>query len=160
MSDDLNLERDVFHTGNPDSTLWEFKHGAGNFKRGDINGLREIKRRASRHALVHRENNFTKTTPSQPGTPSEPLHIAPESSETRLTNLEYALHDMSSRLQRYEDYSQYMHTRHQATMESASRLFYINHELSRAMLSVIPPDSIIHRDGMFANHFSTQSLCR
>jgi hypothetical protein len=142
----FHKERDVFHTGNPDSTLWEFKHGAGNFKRGDINGLREIKRRASRHALVHRENSFAKATPPQPGTPSEPLHIPHESTDTRLANLEYALHDMSSRLQRYEDYSQYLHSRHQAALESSSRLLYINQELSRALLSVIPPDSMAHRD--------------
>jgi hypothetical protein len=47
---------DVFHTGSPDTALWEFKHGAGSFKRGDLVGLREIKRRASRHALIHRES--------------------------------------------------------------------------------------------------------
>jgi hypothetical protein len=99
---------------------------------------------------VHRENNFAKTTPSQPGTPSEPIHIPThESTDTRLANLEYALHDMSSRLQRSEDYSQYLQSRHQATLDSTSRLCYINQELSRAILSIIPPDSMAHREGTF-----------
>ena len=30
---------DVFHTGSPESPLWEFKHGNGNFKRGDLVGI-------------------------------------------------------------------------------------------------------------------------
>ncbi len=64
---------DVFANGSDSTTLWEFKHGGGNFKRGDLVGLREIKRRASRHALVHREYNNQKPTMSQPGTPAEAM---------------------------------------------------------------------------------------
>jgi hypothetical protein len=43
---------DVFHTGSPDSPVWEFKHGNASFKRGHLVGLREIKKKTSRHALV------------------------------------------------------------------------------------------------------------
>ncbi|EGY16328.1 flocculation suppression protein [Verticillium dahliae VdLs.17] len=83
---------DAFHTGNPDMALWEFKHGNGNFKRGDLVGLREIKRRASRHALVHRDYPNTKPSTSQPGTPAEPMPPPPpESAETRGGSVEHAL---------------------------------------------------------------------
>ncbi|KAF3349620.1 Putative sucrose utilization protein SUC1 [Verticillium dahliae VDG2] len=82
---------DAFHTGNPDMALWEFKHGNGNFKRGDLVGLREIKRRASRHALVHRDYPNTKPSTSQPGTPAEPMPPPPpESAETRGGSVEHA----------------------------------------------------------------------
>ncbi|KAI4127898.1 MAG: hypothetical protein LQ338_002983 [Usnochroma carphineum] len=94
---------DVFHTGSPDSALWEFKHGNGNFRRGDLAGLREIKRRASRHALIHRDSFSAAHKPSvsQPGTPSEPV---PElSSEARIANLEHSLYELQMRLLRTED---------------------------------------------------------
>ena len=95
---------DVFHTGQPDSALWEFKHGNGNFKKGDLAGLREIKRRASRHALIHRES-FTspqhKPSVSQPGTPAEPATVDP--TDLRLTNIEHNLYDMHARLMRTEE---------------------------------------------------------
>lgn len=96
------LVSDVFHTGSPESTLWEFKHGNGNFKRGDLAGLREIKRRASRHALIHRDSFSTPHKPSvsQPGTPAEPL---PDAGDSRLTNLEHSLYDMHARLMRTEE---------------------------------------------------------
>ena len=93
---------DVFHTGSPESTLWEFKHGNGNFKRGDLAGLREIKRRASRHALIHRESFSSphKPSASQPGTPAEPL---PETGDMRLMHIEYSLQEMHNRLMRTEE---------------------------------------------------------
>jgi hypothetical protein len=113
---------DVFHTGSPESPLWEFKHGNGNFKRGDLVGLREIKRRASRHALVHRDSYSAPKPPlSQPGTPAEPMQIIQESTESRLTQLEHTLYDMHARLQRSEDNSQFLHVRNQIVMESLSR---------------------------------------
>ena len=88
---------DVFHSGAPDANLWEFKHGNGNFKRGDLVGLREIKRRASRHALVHREYN-QKPPSSAPGTPAEPMPLMLESGDSRFTNLnvEHMLHDLNT----------------------------------------------------------------
>lgn len=68
---------DVFHTGSPDSPLWEFKHGGGNFNRGDLIGLREIKRRASRHTLIHRDSFSTPSARAsfqQPSLPAAPPH--------------------------------------------------------------------------------------
>lgn len=94
---------DVFHTGSPESTLWEFKHGNGNFKRGDLAGLREIKRRASRHALIHRDSFSTPHKPSvsQPATPAEPMPA--DVGEVRLANLEHSLYDVHARLMRTEE---------------------------------------------------------
>lgn len=93
---------DVFHTGSPESTLWEFKHGNGNFKRGDLAGLREIKRRASRHALIHRDSFSSPHKPSisQPGTPAEPV-VDP--AELRLQALEHSVFDLHARLSRTEE---------------------------------------------------------
>ncbi|KAL7813813.1 HSF-type DNA-binding domain-containing protein [Trichoderma gracile] len=142
----FHKERDVFHTGNPETTLWEFKHGNGNFKRGDLVGLREIKRRASRHALVNRENTFPKTSTSQPGTPIEPVQVPPDSIEARIANLEHSLYDTAARLQRSEESAHYMHVKNQAIMETLNRLLFFNQELSKGMLSLVPPDNPIHRD--------------
>ncbi|KAI5456348.1 HSF-type DNA-binding-domain-containing protein [Mariannaea sp. PMI_226] len=142
----FHKERDVFHTGNPDTTLWEFKHGNGNFKRGDLVGLREIKRRASRHALVHRESNYSKSATSQPGTPAEPIPLPPDSGDTRASNIEHTLYDLSARLQRSEESAHYMHVKNQAVMEALSRLLHFNQELSRAVVSLVPADSSISRD--------------
>ncbi|KAG5928288.1 hypothetical protein E4U42_000946 [Claviceps africana] len=144
----FHKERDVFHTGNPDTTLWEFKHGKGNFKRGDIAGLREIKRRASRHALVHREATFPKPNSSQPGTPADSLPPPPDTIDGRLASLEHMLYDMNVRLQRSEDNAHYMHVKNQAALETLGRLLSFNQELSRAMLTLVPPESAVHRDVM------------
>lgn len=92
---------DVFHSGSPDSTMWEFRHGNGNFKKGDLVGLREIKRRASRHALTHRDSfSGHKTMPPQPGTPAEPL---PDTLEQRMVQMEHAVYRMNQRLSRTDD---------------------------------------------------------
>lgn len=151
---------DVFHTGSPESPLWEFKHGNGNFKRGDLVGLREIKRRASRHALVHRDSYSAPKVPlSQPGTPAEPIHGIQDSTESRLTNLEHTLYDMHARLQRSEDNSQFLHVRNQVVLEALSRSLQLNHEMSRAILSLAPsPDSPIHRDGKSTSYFVPGTL--
>lgn len=107
---------DVFHTGSPDSALWEFKHGNGNFKRGDLVGLREIKRRASRHALIHRDS-FSNHKPGVPqqGAPSEPIHDA---TEQRFLNLEHSLYDMHSRLARSEESNAALSARCQTMADS------------------------------------------
>ena len=137
---------DVFANGSDSTTLWEFKHGQGNFKRGDLVGLREIKRRASRHALVHREYNNQKPTPSQPGTPAEPIPM-PDGSDPRLGSMEHTLYEMSARLQRSEESSHYMHIKHQTLMDTVMRLLHFNQELSRTVLQLVPgQDSQIHRD--------------
>ncbi|KJZ80158.1 hypothetical protein HIM_00008 [Hirsutella minnesotensis 3608] len=142
----FHKERDVFHTGNPETTLWEFKHGNGNFKRGDLMGLREIKRRASRHALVHRESNYNKPNPTSQGAPTEPAQMTSDSTDSRLANLEHTLYDMSARLQRSEENAHYINMKNQAAMDAMNRLLYFNQELSRAVLSVAPADSSTHRD--------------
>ncbi|KAJ1338232.1 heat shock transcription factor eukaryote [Microdochium nivale] len=137
---------DVFHTGNPDSALWEFKHGNGNFKRGDLVGLREIKRRASRHALVHREYSNQKPTSSQPGTPSEPMPPIHDSADPRVVGVEHSVYDLASRLQRSEENAHFMHIKQQAMVETINRLLQFNQEISRALLSLVPPESPVHRD--------------
>jgi HSF-type DNA-binding len=103
---------DVFHTGAPDSTLWEFKHGNGNFKRGDLIGLREIKRRASRHTLIHRDSFSTGSKPLAPTQPISQPHGAPDTMadpvEQRLSILEHSYFDMHARLARSEDSNMYL----------------------------------------------------
>jgi hypothetical protein len=144
---------DVFQHGTPDATLWEFKHGNGNFKRGDLVGLREIKRRASRHALVHREYNSQKPPPSQPGTPAEPMPPMQEGGNPQLSNIEHTLYELSARLQRHEENAHYMQIKHQAVLDTVSRLLQFNRELSQAVLALAPnPDSPIHRDGRWRPH--------
>lgn len=129
--------------------MWEFKHGNGNFRRGDLVGLREIKRRASRHALVHREySNSQKPPPSQPGTPAEPMPPMHEGADGRLGIMEHTLFDLSARLQRHEENAQFMQIKNQAIMETVTRLLQFNQDLSRAVLGLTPsPDNPIHRDG-------------
>ncbi|KAL7624351.1 Flocculation suppression protein [Parahypoxylon ruwenzoriense] len=137
---------DVFHTGSPETALWEFKHGNGNFKRGDLVGLREIKRRASRHALVHREYNNQKPTPPQPGTPAEPMPPIHDGSDPRLSGIEHSLYEVTTRLQRSEENAHYMNVKQQAMADTMNRLLQLNQELSRTVLSLVPPDNPIHRD--------------
>lgn len=144
----VDIERDVFHTGSPDTTLWEFKHGNGNFKRGDLAGLREIKRRASRQALVHRENNYPKPSSSLPGTPAEPIQLPPDTADARLANLEHSFYDLSARFQRSEEAAHYASIKNQALMETVGRMMSFNQELSRSLLSLAPPESSIQRDGL------------
>lgn len=116
---DLSVS-DVFHQATPDSPLWEFKHGGGSFRRGDLVGLREIKRRASRHSLVHRDSYSNPKPPmSQPGTPAEPIHSGmQESTETRLSQLENHMYDVHARLQKSEDNSSLVHVRNQVVMNA------------------------------------------
>ncbi|KAK1141408.1 Flocculation suppression protein [Aspergillus melleus] len=136
---------DVFHTGSPDSALWEFKHGNGNFKRGDLNGLREIKRRASRHALIHRDSfPGHKTAVSQPGTPAEPV---PDATEARLMNLEHSLYDMHNRLSRAEEGNVTLNARYQSMAESLARCYHWTHSISRFLQGMIPDrEGLLYRD--------------
>lgn len=122
---DSSSVSDVFHAGTNESPLWEFKHGNGNFKRGDLVGLREIKRRASRHALIHRDSfpGHTKATvASQPGTPAEPVQDA---TETRLMHLEHSLYDVYGRLNRAEEGNMALNSRCQAMAEGLSRCYHV-----------------------------------
>ena len=115
---------DVFHNGSPDSTLWEFKHGNGNFKRGDLAGLREIKRRASRHALIHRDSFPShKTAASQPGTPAE---TGPDATDARLMSLEHSMYEMYNRLSRAEEGNLTLNSRCQGMAESLARCYHVS----------------------------------
>jgi hypothetical protein len=117
---------DVFHTGSPDSPLWEFKHGNGSFKRGDLVGLREIKRRASRHALIHKDSFSAPKVPSAPppGAPVEPM---PDPVESRLNGLEHSLYEMHARVSRTEASYDYLNQRNSLLMEGMMRC----HQVSR-----------------------------
>ncbi|PYH72553.1 flocculation suppression protein [Aspergillus vadensis CBS 113365] len=136
---------DVFHTGSPDSALWEFKHGNGNFKRGDLVGLREIKRRASRHALIHRDSfPGHKAAASQPGTPAEPV---PDVTESRLMNLEHSMYDLHARLRNAEEGNATLTARCQSMAESLTRCYHWTHSISRFLQGMIPDrESLLYRD--------------
>ncbi|KAL1865987.1 Flocculation suppression protein [Paecilomyces lecythidis] len=136
---------DVFHTGSPDSALWEFKHGNGNFKRGDLVGLREIKRRASRHALIHRDS-FSNHKPGVPqqGAPSEPIHDA---TEQRFLNLEHSLYDMHSRLARSEESNAALSARCQTMADSLVKCCQWTHSMSHFLMALVPDrSSPLYRD--------------
>lgn len=143
----LTAVSDVFHTGSPDSPLWEFKHGGGNFKRGDLLGLREIKRRASRHALIHRDsfsNQPKMAIPVQPGTPVEALQ---DPVEARLGMLEWNMQEAYGRLARSEETCAAMTAKCQALIEGLSRCHHWNQQLSSHLLILVPdPDNPVHRD--------------
>ncbi|KAF2712229.1 hypothetical protein K504DRAFT_373782 [Pleomassaria siparia CBS 279.74] len=137
---------DVFHTGSPDSPLWEFKHGNGSFKRGDLVGLREIKRRASRHALIHRDSFSAPKVPTGPpaGAPVEPM---PDPVESRLNALEHSVYEMHGRMQRSEDSCIYLNQKNTFLMEGMMRCHQWNHELTNYIIAMVPdPESQIHRD--------------
>ncbi|KAI9732608.1 MAG: hypothetical protein M1834_003944 [Cirrosporium novae-zelandiae] len=136
---------DVFHNGSPESPLWEFKHGNGNFKRGDLIGLREIKRRASRHALIHRESYPNhRSSISQPGTPAEPM---PDTTEARLLHLEHQLFDMRTRLNRSEENQNVMNSKFQALADGLLRCHQWNHSLTHFLLNMVPdPENAVFRD--------------
>ncbi|MCJ1289416.1 hypothetical protein MMC34_000948 [Xylographa carneopallida] len=137
---------DVFHTGAPESTLWEFKHGNGNFKRGDLAGLREIKRRASRHALIHRDSFSSPHKPSvsQPGTPAEPM---PETGDIRLQTIEHNLYEMHSRLMRTEESNSALSSKCLMLSDSLSRCHQWTQDLAHIVIRLIPDqDSQAFRD--------------
>lgn len=142
---------DVFHTGSSESALWEFRHGNGNFKKGDLMGLREIKRRASRHTLIHRDSFASqppppppamKPGPSQPGTPAE---MIPDTDQ-RLTYLESLLHDVYSRLARTEDSYAIMSTRCQNLTDNISKCHTWIKQLSQTVHAALPPDTTLRTD--------------
>ncbi|KAI9820217.1 MAG: hypothetical protein M1827_005839 [Pycnora praestabilis] len=137
---------DVFHTGSPESTLWEFKHGNGNFKRGDLVGLREIKRRASRHALIHRDSFSAghKASISQPGTPAETVS---DSADARLSNLEHNLYDVYARLARTEESYSMINSKCQALIEGLIKSHLWSYDLANTVMGLLPgPDHPIHRE--------------
>ncbi|CAN9103750.1 unnamed protein product [Alternaria alternata] len=138
---------DVFHTGSPDTPLWEFKHGNGNFKRGDLVGLREIKRRASRHALIHRDSFSAPKLPTGPPA-AQPVEPMPDPTESRLQNLEHSLYDMHARMQRSEDTCAYLNQRSSVLAEGMMKCHQWNQDLATLIMQMVPdPENPIHRDG-------------
>ena len=139
---------DVFHTGSSESAMWEFRHGNGNFKKGDLLGLREIKRRASRHTLIHRDSfpsQPPKPGPPQVGQPGTPAEIIPDT-DSRLAYLENMLHDMYSRLSRTEDSYVLMASRCQNLTENIGKCHQWIRQLSHNMYTALPPDSALRGD--------------
>ncbi|EKV15978.1 Flocculation suppression protein [Penicillium digitatum PHI26] len=135
---------DVFHTGSPDSALWEFKHGNGNFKRGDLAGLREIKRRASRHALIHRDSFPSHKAASQPGTPAEPVADA---TEARILTLEANYYELHARMARAEEGNITLNSRCHAMTDSLTKCYQWTHSISRFLQAIVPDrESPLHRD--------------
>ncbi|MBE7180829.1 MAG: hypothetical protein INR71_06400 [Terriglobus roseus] len=131
----MHTVSDVFHTGQPDSPLWEFKHGNGNFKRGDLVGLREIKRRASRHALIHRDSFSAAAAggPSKPGASVQqplpgavPVEPVPDPVEARLAMLEHNMYDVHHRLTRAEDGNAFLNSKCQALTEGLLRCHQVS----------------------------------
>ncbi|KAM0142943.1 hypothetical protein ACHAO1_000777 [Botrytis cinerea] len=142
-----NAVSDVFHQNAPETPLWEFKHGQNSFKRGDVVGLREIRRRASRQSLVHRDSYSAPKPPlSQPGTPGEPIQPIQESTESRLIQLEHGLFDMHAKQAREAENQQFFHVRHQGIMDILTRVLQMNYEMSRMIASLSGADSGLHRD--------------
>ncbi len=148
MRADISTVSDVFHTGSPDSPLWEFKHGAGNFKRGDLVGLREIKRRASRHALIHRDS-FSKPPkmPPMPPQPGTPMEAPQDPTEARFGMLEWQMQDMYSRLSRTEEAYSAVTAKCQTLLDGLTRCHQWNNDLSSHLLTLVPdPDNPVHRE--------------
>ena len=143
---------DVFHNGAPDNTLWEFRHGNGNFKRGDLVGLKEIKRRASRHTLIHRDSFSTGSKSLAPAQPvPQPSEIAPDPSADRLGMLEHSIYDMHSRLSRTEDTVNYLKGRCQLLQEDLLRCHQWNQDLAGFVTSIVPdPENQVHRNSTFS----------
>ncbi|KAF2224646.1 HSF-type DNA-binding-domain-containing protein [Elsinoe ampelina] len=142
---------DVFHAGSPDSPLWEFKHGAGSFKRGDLVGLREIKRRASRQTLIHRDSfsNAPKAPPQHTHIPApQPeLPVTQESLETRVNMMEYNFHEVFTRLARTDDALHKMTANFAVLSESLSKCVQYSNDISSHLLSAVPdPENPVHRD--------------
>ncbi|KAK6341703.1 hypothetical protein TWF696_008771 [Orbilia brochopaga] len=129
---------DVFHSTSPDSALWEFKHGNGSFKRGDLESLKVIRRRPSRPAIP-KESPYSgnrSTAPSAPGTPSE--HVV-DTIESRLTGLEQAFWEVNSRVHRLEDANNALGNHCQNLLEGLTRCHQWTIDLSQYIARVIPP---------------------
>jgi hypothetical protein len=142
---------DVFHNGAPDSTLWEFRHGNGNFKRGDVLGLREIKRRASRHTLINRDTFPTGPKSLAPAQPlNGPQEMTGDTLENRLNDLETHYFNMHTRLARSEDSLVYLTNKCQVLTDGLKRCHSWNQDLATYIAAVVPDsESQIHRDSKF-----------
>lgn len=163
---------DVFHTGAPDSPLWEFKHGGGNFRKGDLAGLKDIKRRASRHTLMHRESfsGPVGTRAMYPaGHPAVQVSNAPiivaapvmqapmpaanasyanelvRGPTERLGVIESSVHDILARLKRAENMNLRMHA-------DLAQSHQWSNDLAEQVLRLSDPGSIVYKDGKSSNY--------
>ena len=93
-------------------------------------GLREIKRRASRHALIHKDSfSGTKNgATSSPGTPGEQIS---DSIEGRLLNLEHSLYDLSTRLARSEEQNLHLTHRCHTYLEGLTRCHQVKNSFTK-----------------------------
>jgi hypothetical protein len=82
--------------------------------------LREIKRRASRHALIHRDSFSAPKLPTGPPA-AQPVEPMPDPTESRLQNLEHSLYDMHARMQRSEDTCTYLNQKSLVLAEGMMR---------------------------------------
>lgn len=64
-----------------------------------------------------------------------------------MASIEHTLYDISERLRRSEENTQYLGLRNQIALDTVGRLLYFNQELARSVQALAPPDSLIHRDG-------------
>ncbi|KAI5287685.1 hypothetical protein KEM52_001461, partial [Ascosphaera acerosa] len=144
---------DVFHTGTPDSTMWEFKHGNGNFKKGDVAGLREIKRRASRHTLIHRDSFSTgghklssNTNHHQNNGPhgAEPQEGGADAA--RFLSLEHSVFDMHSRLSRMEESHALVSSKCQVLTESLIRCHQWASSMSYFITALVPESNPMRQE--------------
>jgi len=108
-------------------------------------GLREIKRRASRHALIHRDSfSGTKSTAvSAPGTPNEQ---PTDSMDARLLAIEQSLFEMSTRLARSEENNSYLAGRCQMALDGLSRCHQWTADIAQFISQTFPADSPVLRD--------------
>lgn len=83
-------------------------------------GLREIKRRASRQALINRDTFSAgqKVNAAQSGGSAEPVL---ESAEVRIAHLEHTLYDVHTRLARTEDNYISLNSKYQISNEALLR---------------------------------------
>lgn len=162
----VHLVNDVFHTGPPDSTVWEFKHGNGSFKRGDLIGLREIKRRASRHALIQRDSFSSVKGIGNPNSGAVTPNEHGSDLDTRLMSFEHTLYDLSNRMSRTEDANARLAMKCQKLTEGLSKFQQVcpreyrrkrkeltfvqwTLDLSTKVSAAFPQDSPVQRDCKF-----------
>jgi hypothetical protein len=137
-ADTAKLVSDVFHTESPESPSSEWKHEDGFFRRGDLAGLREIKRRSSRHALSNRESFSSphKASVSNPGTPAEPI---PEKGlDPQLVLIEHSLNHIYSRLAHAESTNSSLTQKYSTLRDSLTK----SHQVSRPVNTFPFPISI------------------
>ncbi|KAB8338827.1 hypothetical protein FH972_021771 [Carpinus fangiana] len=152
---------DVFHSGSPDSPLWEFKHGNGSFKRGDLAGLREIKRRASRHTLIHRDS-FS-SAPKSVVAPQvvATAEVLPETVEQRVSMLQLSLSDMHARLIRSEEAQSIASARCQSLGEHLAKSLSYTSDLSGIVLNLVQdPNHQAHRDASIIQQDIASSIAQ